>query len=396
LDYRGATDREKLDFFVDNNIRELMQQASSKFDLSYWRQIDLTRHFPHDYWDSLAKAGLFGIIIEKRWQGMERGNLDLFLAVRETAERFSGIASYLYLSGALVSRIFSLYGTEEQKALLLPKLARGELKISIALSEESSGFDASSIESKAMRMQSGKYSLSGTKAFVTNVDLADYLIIFARTSQPDPPARKSMGVSMFLVEANNPLIKRRKLERLGMNFVNSFAIEYQDLIVEESSLIGEVGRGWYDIVEIFNLDRILTAASLLGTGRLALKQASNWAKNRTAFGRPIGSNQGVQFPLADAAAQLEVAEAISLKAASLADQGKRFSNEAAYGLLSSHNAASTATDRALQTFGGHGYYKDYDVERFWRDVRAHKVHPISEELLLASIAERSLGLPKSY
>jgi acyl-CoA dehydrogenase len=385
-----------LDFSINDSIREQVRSASSKYDVSYWRQIDQERQFPYEYWNSLARAGLFGIIIEKKWHGMERGILDLLLAVEETSEQFSGLGSYLYLSGSLVAEIFSRHGTEGQKKSLLPKLAKGELKISIALAEELTGFDASSIETKATLVQSGKYALSGSKTFVTNADLADYLVIFARTSKPDSSLKRSLGVSMFLVDADNSALKMKKLERLGMNFVNSLAIHFQDLIVEESNLIGELGKAWYDIIEIFNLDRVLTAASLVGTGKLALKQASDWAKKRTVFGKVIGSNQGIQFPLADAAAQLEVAEALSLKAASLADQGKNFASEAAYALLCSTSAASAATDRALQTLGGHGYYKDYDVERFWRDVRAHKVHPVSEELLLASIAERSLGLPKSY
>jgi acyl-CoA dehydrogenase len=181
-----------------------------------------------------------------------------------------------------------------------------------------------------------------------------------------------------------------------MNFVNSFAIDFQDLVVEDSMILGALGRAWYNIVDIFNLDRILTAASLVGTGRLALNQASDWARKRTVLGRVIGSNQGIQFPLADAFAQLIVAESMALKAASLADQEKNSANEASYSLLTASSAATAATDRAVQTLGGHGYYKDYHVERLWRDVRAHRLHPISEELLLASIAERSLGLPRSY
>jgi acyl-CoA dehydrogenase len=161
-------------------------------------------------------------------------------------------------------------------------------------------------------------------------------------------------------------------------------------------LVGEDGKAWHQIIDIFNMDRVLTSASLIGTGRLALKEASAWGKKRTIFGRVIGINQGIQFPMADAAAQLDVAEAISLKAISLADRGENYSNESAYALYSSVNAATAATDSSLQAFGGHGYHKYNDVERLWRDVRAYKVHPISQELLLASIAERSLGLPKSY
>jgi acyl-CoA dehydrogenase len=372
-----------------------MREVTEKLDLEYWRQVDSEKRFPKEYWESLAKAGLFGILIGKKWNGMEKSIVDLFLATEETAEHFAGLGSYLYLSGSLVSEIFSRLGSEDQKKRILPRLAKGELKICIALTEEVSGFDASGIQSKAAKLDHGKYSLTGSKTFVTNADLADYMLIFARTTQHNPSS-KSVGVSMFLVDSKDKAIKKRRIDRLGMNFVNCFSIEFRDLVTEESNVIGEIGKAWYNIVEIFNLDRILTGASLVGTGRLALNQASDWSRKRTVFGRSIGSNQGIQFPLADAAAQLEVAEAISLKACSLVIQGKPFSNEAACALLLSSTAASAATDRALQTFGGHGYCTDYDVERFWRDVRAHRVHPVSEELLLASIAEKSLGLPKSY
>lgn len=385
-----------MDFSIDFSLKDEMRKVSSKYDLAYWRQIDQKVQFPNEYWDSLANAGLFGLIIDKKWGGMEKGILNLCLAVQETSERYSGLGSYLYLSGSLVSAIFSRHGTEEQKRQLLPKLAKGELKISIALTEELSGFDATALQTKATKLADEKYSLSGTKMFVNNADLADYLIIFARTADLDQHSKKSSDISMFLVDAHNPAIKKRKLERLGMNFVNSFELNFLDLVVGGSSLIGEAGNAWHNIIQIFGLDRILTSASLVGTGRLALNQAADWSKKRTVFGKVIAANQGIQFPLADCAAQLEVAEALTFKAASLADQGKSYSNEAAYALLSSSTGATAATDRALQTFGGHGYYKDYDVERFWRDVRAHKVHPVSEELLLATIAERSLGLPKSY
>jgi acyl-CoA dehydrogenase len=385
-----------IDFRFDRSIQDRIRVVSSKYDLDYWKKIDRENTFPVEYWESLASYGLFGILIDERHGGLDKEFLDLTLAVLETARHYSGLGSYLYLSGSLVAKIFANNANEKMKDEILPQLAKGKLKISIALSEEQSGQDASSIITRANKNDSRDFLLNGSKHFVNNADLADYLIVFARTADASSAMKKSLGVSMFLVDAKDGKIQKRKLERLGMNFVNSFSIDFQNLLVESSKVLGEIDRAWYNVVDIFNMDRILTAASLIGTGRLALDEASKWANQRTVFGKPIGSNQGIQFPLADAAAQLETAEAMTLKAAWLVDQGKKFSEEASFALSSSVTAATAATDRALQTFGGHGYYKDHDVERFWRDVRAHKVHPISEELLLASIAERSLGLPKSY
>ena len=384
-----------LDFTLDYAIAKRMNKVSGKFDDSYWREISGSQEFPDRYWDALAREGLFGILIEKKYGGMERGLVDLCLATKETAEHYAGLGSYLYLSGALVSKILSVNATTEMKEDLLPKLAKGQLKISIALTEEESGQEVSAIQTKAAKSAQEEFVINGSKAFVNNADLANYLLIFART-KTSGSAKKTSGLTMFLAKADSKAIKKKKLEKLGMDFVNNFSIEITDLKVSSSMVIGAQDDAWHSIVDIFNMDRIATSASLIGTSRLALSHASKWAKDRKVFGKSIGTNQGIQFPLAEAMAQVEVAEAMMLKAASLADQGKSFVNEANYSLLESSSAAQVATDRALQTLGGHGYYSDYDVERYWRDVRVHKVHPVSEELLLASIAERSLGLPRSY
>ena len=385
-----------MDYIQDETMRKEMARVSSRFDPSYWRAIYRENRFPDEYWEALSSSGLFGMLIEKRWGGLEKTPLDLALAVEETAERYAGLASYLYLSGSLVSTIFSRNGTEKQKSDVLPKIARGQVKISIALTEESSGFDSSAIQTVAKRDPNGGYAISGTKNFVNNVDKADYLVLFARTTPLNESQKKSLGVTMFLVNAKSKEIKPRKLDKIGWNFINNFSIQINDLVVPEESVIGEKDRAWYNVVESFNLDRIMTSASLVGTGRLALNQAVEYANKRVVFGKLIGSNQGLQFPMADAVAQLLTAEAMTMKSASLATSGAGFVNEANYSLQTSETAATSATERAMQALGGHGYYKDYDVERYWIDVRAHKVHPISEELLLASIAERSLGLPKSY
>ena len=385
-----------MDFEFDHSIIKTISTVSQKFDVKYWRDVCAGKTFPGEYWEALAKSGLFGLLIAKRWGGMEKGLLDLVLAVEETARRYAGIGSYLYLSGSLVSTIFSANGSEEQKEEFLPKLARGEIKVSIALGEEGSGFDATSMETKASRVSEEEFVIQGSKAFVNNVDLADYLILFARTQDMEKSGKKSLGISMFVVDAKDPAIRATKLEKLGWDFINNFTVKIDELRVKKSQALGELDKAWYNVVPSFNMDRVATSASLVGTGMLALDQASAWAKERKVFGKIIGSNQGVQFPLADAFAQLETSRVLTLKAASLADQRKNYVNEANYSLLTSSSAAMLATDRALQTFGGHGYYREYDVERHWRDVRAHKIHPISEELLLATIAERSLGLPKSY
>jgi acyl-CoA dehydrogenase len=384
-----------MDYSFDHSVADKVRSTSSKWNPSYWREIYRKKEFPHDYWGSLAKEGLLGMVVPPEYGGMGRSLLDLVLATGETAERYAGIASYLFLSGCLVSTIFAK-SRPQQKEQILPQLARGAIKISIALSEENSGFEASALETKAEQV-SGHFVLSGSKRFVNNVDLVDYLVVFARTRNVvDSGGKKASGISMFLVSADDAKIQRRKLDKVGWDFVNNFDIEFRDLKVPEENLVGELHQGWYNAVESFNLDRVATAASLVGTGKLALNTAAERAKNRRVFGKIVGTNQGIQFPLADAAAELIIAETFVLKAASMSGAGRMFVDAANLALYQALTAATLATDRAMQTFGGHGYYSDYNVERYWRDVRAHRVHPLSEELLLASIAEKSLGLPKSY
>ncbi|MGI0083517.1 MAG: acyl-CoA dehydrogenase family protein, partial [Nitrososphaerales archaeon] len=313
-----------MDFDFNDSIKKTINSVSSKFDVKYWRDVCGRKTFPKEYWDELAKSGLFGILIGKRWGGMEKGLLDLVLAVEETARRYAGIGSYLYLSGSVVSTIFSTSGSSEQKDEFLPKLAKGELKVSIALGEEASGFDATSMETKASKVSEDEFVISGSKAFVNNLDLADYLILFARTTEVEKSGKKSLGISMFVVDAKNPAIRATKLEKLGWDFINNFMIKIDGLRVKKSQALGELGRGWYNAVQSFNMDRVATSASLVGTGRLSLDQASSWAKERTVFGKIIGSNQGIQFPLAQAFAELETARIMTLKAASLADLGKSY------------------------------------------------------------------------
>lgn len=384
-----------MDFTFDRSIIDRIRTVSSKFDQVYWREISKKKEFPSEYWEALARDSLLGLVVPNEYGGMGRSLLDLVLATSETAERYAGIGSYLFLSGCLVSTLFSK-SSQSQRNEILPRLAKGEIKISLALSEETSGFESIAIQTNAVKSGSG-YVLDGSKTFVNNVDRTDYLVIFARTKKvAETGGKKSIGVSMFLVPTGDKNIHCRKLEKLGWDFVNNFDLDFHDLKVPQDALVGEEDIAWHNALESFNLDRVATAASLVGTGRLVIKTASDYARGRVVFGKPVGSNQGIQFPLAEAAARLITAEAATLKAASLQGKGASFIETANFALCQAVRAASFATERALQTFGGHGYYTEYDVERYWRDVRAYKVHPISEELLLASIAERSLGLPRSY
>ena len=254
-----------MDFSYDKSIVEKVRAVSSRFDEIYWREIYRKHEFPHEYWNSIAKENLFGLVIPQRYGGMEKTLVDLAIGTAETAERYSGIASYLFLSGCLVSTIFSK-SSEDQKKEIFPRLSRGEIKISLALTEEKSGFDATSLESRAEKTSSG-FRINGSKRFVNNVDNADYLVIFARTKSLQQSDKKSTGLSMFLAPAKDASIRSKKLDKLGMDFINNFDLEIRDLNVKSDALVGELDKGWYHAVESFNMDRVATAASLIGTGK---------------------------------------------------------------------------------------------------------------------------------
>jgi acyl-CoA dehydrogenase len=383
-----------LNFEADDSVAKAMRGVSSKFDTAYWREVCEKGSFPSEYWRAIGKAGLFGVLLDEERGGMGRRLLDLVLATEETAERFAGLGSYLFHSGALMPTIFARNPSAEIERKVLPQLASGKMRISIALAEEESGSDALSIKTTAAR-SSGDFVINGEKTFVTNADNVDLLLLFARTKAAGEGG-KAKGISTFLVDPRSPGIEIRRLGKLGMDFDTICEVKIREVKVGPEALVGAVDEAWQPMRETFEMDRILTAGSLVGTGKLALNLASAHAKGRTVFGKAVGSYQGVQFPLADAMAQLMVSETAVLKAASLADAGNPFSDWANIALLLAQGAAGAATDRAVQAFGGHGYLKEGDVERLWRDVRAHRLHPISEELLLSQIAKRALDLPSSY
>jgi len=382
-----------LDLKLDESVTKEVRGVSSKFDAAYWREVSERAAFPSEYWKAIGKAGLFGILVGKEWGGMGKDLVDAALATIETAERYAGLGSYLFLSGALTPLIFAKNANDEAKKKLLPSLISGAMRVSIALTEEESGSDSASINTVARNI-SGHYLIDGAKMFVTNAEAADLLLLFART-KPAATGRRGEGISMFLVDTKSRGLKTERLAKLGVDFNTLDALEIKGLKAGEDDLVGTVHEGLESMKGIFEMDRILTAASLVGTGRLALDTASAYAKQRTVFGKPVGSYQGIQFPMADAWAQLLAAESMVLKAASMFEDAKRPTNEANSALLEAQSASAAATDRALQAFGGHGYLKRHDVERYWRDVRVHRLHPVTEELLLSMLATRALGLPTS-
>jgi acyl-CoA dehydrogenase len=373
-----------------SDLVERVRAASSRFDESYWRSVDRESRFPDEYWDSISKSGAIGFIVSREHGGMGGSLTELARATQMTARYYAGIGSYLFLSGCLMAKTIETVGEERTRRTVLPELLSGKSMVSIALSEEESGLDALAIKTTARR-RGDLYVINGSKNFVTNAERAERLVVFARVGE-----QGGRGLTMFLIDPRGASVRLTRLDKLGMKFVNLYRVDITGAEVPGDSVLGGVGEAWTKMRPIFTIDRILTAASLVGTGRLALDKASKYVSVRRVLGRIISSNQGVQFPLADAVTRLIGAEMMTAKAAATADRGGDFTSEANVALFEAQQATSIATDRAVQAFGGHGYLTDYDVDRYWRDARVHRVHPLSEEILLAMIAVKDLGLPKSY
>lgn len=377
------------------SIREELRLQLAPFNDEYWRVAYEDRRFPIDFWKTLSKNGWLRISIPTEYGGQGKSLLETVLAI-EIVSELGGIgAAYPYVSHLNAAHAISHLGTSSQKSEYLHKLSRGELRVALALTEEKSGSDALGIETSA-EAQGNQLIVNGTKYLVNEADRVDLLILVARTTPLEKAPKRSQGLTIFIVNAKDPAIKTQKLEKLGLDHLTTCSLHITRLTVGREAVLGEVDEGWLELVDTLTVDRVTNAAMCVGAGRLSLSKAVEYAKNRVVFGNPIGSNQGIQFPLAETKSELDVSELMVAKAAWLIDQGKPADLEANAAILRASEANFRAADTCLQVHGGHGYLKNAHIERYWRDARLFKLGPLSHELTLAYIAQKSLGLPKSY
>jgi acyl-CoA dehydrogenase len=388
-------------FSISDDQRSLLDgivETSEKFPETYWNERYNRKEFPKEYWRAFEAKGFFGFLVPHEYGGSGRSFLDFVLAIAKAAEVNAGAMAYLLLSGALVAEMFAS-STQPQKLEILRLISKGSVKISIALTEQESGQQVRAINTVARQESDGDYVISGEKTFVNNANVADFILVFARLER-----EKENQIVPFLVESKHPALVKTEQEKIGHDPLRMYSLKFERLTVRKSSLIcGDDNydrngdTSWQNSLRVFAMDRIATAVLLTGTGKLAIREAASYANRRQAFGKPIGANQGIQFPLAESYANLDAAENIAYRAAWLCDKGdKQFSLVGAIALSKAVRASLAATDSALQCFGGHGYLESCPAQRHWRDIRAYSVHPMSKELLTAFIAERALGLPRSY
>ena len=381
---------------AQTQIRTQARALAGRFDDAYWRECDMAHEFPWDFYKAFADAGWLGIAIPEAYGGVGLGITEASILLEEVS------ASGAAMNGAtaLHLTIFGLnpvvkHGTADLKSRILPAAARGELHVAFGVTEPTAGSDTPSINTFARR-DGDNFIISGQKVWTSKAKESTKVLLLARTTKAEDAPRRTDGMTLFLANLDPAHVTIREIEKLGRHAVDSNEVFYDDLSVDARDVVGEVGRGFYHLLDGLNPERILVASEALGIGRVALDRAVQYAKDRVVFGRAIGQNQGIQFPLADSYAKLKTVELLIRKASWLYDNGQPCGAEANMAKYLASEWGFEAADRALQVHGGFGYAKEFNVERYWREVRVMKIAPVTNEMVLYFIGQHELGLPRSY
>lgn len=387
-----------MDFTPDDDlteIREAVWQLASRFDAAYWEAQDRNREFPWEFYEAFASAGWLGICIPEEYGGGGMG-ITAAAAVLETIASTDAAmngCTPLHLS-MFGMNIITKHGSDEMRREILPRVATGELHVCFAVTEPDAGTDTSRIRTRAVR-DGDDYVINGRKVWISKAGQSQKMVLAARTS-PREEERPMDGISVFLIDVESPGLELSAIPKMGRNAVSSYEVSFDDVRVPATTLVGEAGQGFKILLDGLNPERILLAHEALGIGRASVNAAVRYANEREVFGRPIGKNQGIAFPLAHANALLDGAELVCRKAAWLYDRGEKCAREANTAKYLAAEASFYAADRAMQTLGGMGYAEEYSVNRYFREARVLRIAPVSQEMALAFMAQNVLGLPKSY
>jgi len=377
-------------------IRDAVAAVCARFDDSYWLTRDREGGFPHDFYDALARDGWLGVCTPEAYGGAGLGITEAALVMRTIAESGAGMSG----ASAVHINIFglnpvSVFGTEEQKARMMRPMAEGREKACFAVTEPSTGLNTTQLKLRAVKT-GDRYVVNGQKVWISTAQEADRILLLARTTPIDEVDKPARGLSLFYTHFDRSRIRVQEIEKMGRKCVDSNELFFDDFEIPEADLIGEEGRGFEYILHGMNPERVLIAAEAVGLGMLAITRAAEYAKERIVFSRPIGQNQGIQHPLAKCWAELEAAWMMVLAAASRYDRGLPCGAAANAAKYLAGEAGFTACETAVMAHGGFGYAKEYHVERYLREAFIPRIAPISPQLCLSYLAERVLGLPKSY
>jgi acyl-CoA dehydrogenase len=377
-------------------IRTAVADLARRFDDGYWLEHDDKHEFPIEFYDAIAAGGWLGITIPEEYGGHGLGITEASLVLEEVARSGGGMnaASSIHLS------IFGMHpvvvhGSDELKRSTLPRIATGDLHVCFGVTEPGAGLDTSRVTTFARR-DGDSYVVSGRKVWISKAMESEKILLLTRTTARADVSRPTDGMTLFLTDLDRSHVDVRPIRKMGRNAVTSNELFIDELRVPVEHRVGEEGQGFRYLLDGLNPERMLIAAEALGIGRVALDKAGRYAKERIVFDRPIGMNQGIQFPLADSLARLDAAELMLRKATWLYDRGQPCGREANTAKYLCADAGFEAADRALQTHGGMGYAEEYHVARYFREARLMRIAPVSQEMVLNYLGSHVLQLPRSY
>jgi acyl-CoA dehydrogenase len=380
---------------VHDNLRANVRELCRRFPAAYWRGLEPRREYPEEFVRALTATGYLGALIPQQYGGKGLGITEAAIVLEEI-NRSGGNASachaQMYIMGTLLR-----HGSEDQKRQYLPSIAAGDLRLqAFGVTEPTTGSDTTQLKTTAVR-QGDRYIVNGHKVFISRAEHSDLLLLLARTTPIEAVNRRSDGLSVLLVDVRQAVghgITIRPIRTMMNNSTTELLIENLEVPVE--NLVGEEGKGFRYLLDGLNAERILIAAECIGDGRWFVERSRQYAGERVVFGRAIGQNQGIQFPIATAHIHIEAADLMRLRAAGLFDRKEPCGAEANMAKYLAADASWEAANVALQTFGGYGFAMDYDIERKFRETRLYQVAPVSTNLILSYVAEHVLGLPRSY
>lgn len=388
-----------MDFTLTDSQREIREQVlrlCARFDDAYWLDHDRTATFPHEFFAAMAEGNWLGIAMPEEYGGAGLGITEAAIMMQAIAESGAAMSG----ASAIHINIFGLnpvvvHGTAEQKARMLPPLIAGQDKACFGVTEPNAGLNTTEITTRAER-RGDRYMINGTKMWTSTAQEATKILLLARTTPLDQVKRRTHGLTLFYTDLDRANADVRLIHKMGRHAVDSNMVFFENMEIPVEDRIGAEGEGFRAILHGLNPERTLIAAEAIGIGRVALARAARYANERIVFGRPIGKNQSIQHPLADSWAELEAANLMMLKAAWLYDTKQECGAEANAAKYLAAEAGFRACERAVMTLGGMGYAQEYHVERYLREVLITRIAPISPQLILSYLAERALGLPKSY
>ena len=377
-------------------IRESVRRICAGFGDEYWLMRDREGGFPHEFHSAFARDRWLGVAMPQEFGGAGLGILEAAIMMETVAESGAGMSG----ASSIHMNIFGLnpvvvFGTTEQKQRMLPPLIEGRDKACFAVTEPDAGLNTTELRTRAVR-RGERYVVSGQKIWISTAQVADKILLLARTTPLEAVKRKTEGLTLFYTDFDRAKIEVREIPKMGRHAVDSNMLFIENLEIPETDRIGAEGEGFKSILHGMNPERILIASEAVGIGRAALARASQYAKERIVFHRPIGQNQSIQHPLARNWAELEAAWLMTLKAASLYDSGGDCGAEANAAKYLAAEAGFRACETAVMTHGGMGYAQEFHVERLMREIFIPRIAPVSPQMILSFIAERALGLPKSY